>query len=104
MTKTLREKEPSSLPLYKLYTLFRLHYTPERNVQHSRADFFGLKKESVESAADTWKRILEVEKNCEFENVTAAELLASKSLSHIGNSTGDYELKKKIRNTCRWKL
>ena len=25
--------------------LFRLHFTPERNVQHSRADFFDLKKE-----------------------------------------------------------
>ena len=40
MTKTVREREPSSLPLHKLYTLFRLHFTPERNVHHSRADFF----------------------------------------------------------------
>ena len=36
-TKTIREREPSSPPLYKLYTLFRLHFTSERNVQHSRA-------------------------------------------------------------------
>ena len=62
MTKTVREREPSSLPLYKLYTLFRLHFTPERNVQHSRADF-DLKRGNGESAADVWKRILEVEKN-----------------------------------------
>ena len=95
MTKTVREREPSSLPLYKLYTLFRLHFTPERNVQHSRADFFDLKRGNGESAADVWKRILEVEKNCEFEAITAAELLASKFLSLIGKSTGDYELKKK---------
>ena len=32
MTKTVTEREPSSLPLHKLYTLFRLHFTPERNV------------------------------------------------------------------------
>ena len=32
MTKTVREREPSTLPLYKLYTLYRLRYTPERNV------------------------------------------------------------------------
>ena len=96
MTKTVREKEPSSLPLYKLYTLFRLHFTPERNVQHSRADFLDLKREDGESAADVWKRILEVEKNCEFETISAAELLASKFLSVIGKSTGDYDLKKKI--------
>ena len=42
ITKTVREKEPSSLSLHKLYTLFRLNFTPERNVQHSRADFFDL--------------------------------------------------------------
>ena len=97
MTKTVREREPSSLPLHKLYTLFRLHYTPERNVQHSRSDFFELRRENGETAADVWKRILEIEKNCEFENITAAELLASKFFSLIGKSTGDYELKKKIR-------
>ena len=39
MTKTVREREPSSLPLHKLYSLFRLHFTPERNVHHSRSDF-----------------------------------------------------------------
>ena len=99
MTKTIREREPSSLSLYKLYTLFRLHFTPERNVQHSRADFFDLKREDGESAADVWKRILEIEKNCEFETITAAELLASKFLSVIGKSTGDYDLKKKIRKS-----
>ena len=99
MTKTAREREPSSLPLHKLYTLFRLHFTPERNVHHSRADFFDLKREDGETAADVWKRILEVEKNCEFETITAAELLASKFLSPLGKSTGDYDIKKKIRKS-----
>ena len=99
MTKTVREREPNILPLHKLYTLFRLHFTPERNVQHSRADFFDLKREINETAADVWKRILDVEKNCEFETITAAELIASKFLSLIGKSTGDYELKKKIRKS-----
>ena len=103
MTKTVREREPSSLPLHKLYTLFRLHFTPERNVHHSRADFFDLKREDGETAADVWKRILEVEKNCEFETITAAELLASKFLSLIGKSTGDYDLKRnqEKRHVCR---
>ena len=97
MTETVREREPSSLPFCKLYRLFRLHFTPERNIQHSRADFFDLKRE--ESTADVWKRILEVEKNCEFETITAAELLASKFLFVIGKSTGDHDLKKKIRKS-----
>ena len=42
MTKTVREGKPSALPLYKLYNLFRLHFTAERKVQHSRADYFDL--------------------------------------------------------------
>ena len=46
MTKTVREGEPSSLPLHKLYSLFRLHFTPERNVHYSRANFFELKRVS----------------------------------------------------------
>ena len=62
MTKTARERELSSLPLPKLFTLFRLHFSPERNVHHSRADFFDLERENGETAADEWKRILEVEK------------------------------------------
>ena len=99
MTKTVRERELSALPLHKLYSLFRLHFTPERNLQHSRADFFDLERESNETAADVWKRILKVEKNCEFQTITAAELLASKLLSLVGKSTGDYELKKKIRKS-----
>ena len=64
--KTVRKKEPSSLPLH---TLFRLHYTPERNVQHSWSDVFGLKKENGESAADVWKRILEVKKTADSKTL-----------------------------------
>ena len=99
MTKTVKEREPSSLPLHNLYSLFRLHFTAERNDRHSRADFFELKREEGESAPDVWKRILTIERNCEFETITAAELLASKFLSVIGKSTGDYDLKKKIRKS-----
>ena len=46
-----------------------------------------------------WTGILQVEKNCEFENVTPAELIPSTFLSIIGRSTVDYELKKKIRKS-----
>ena len=54
-TKTVREREPSVLPLHKLYTVFRIHFTPERNLQHSRSDFFDLKRETNETAAEVWK-------------------------------------------------
>ena len=50
--------------------------------------------ESNETAEDVWTRILQTEKHCEFGNVTPAELIASKFLSLIRRSTGDYELEK----------
>ena len=99
MTRTVREREPGSLPLHKLYSLFRLQFIPKRNKYHSRADFFELKRSSKESAADIWTKILEIEKNCEFEEITAAELIASKFISMIGKSTGDNELKKRIKKS-----
>ena len=68
-----------------------------RNKFHSRADCFGETRDKLEAAEDVWTRITQLEKNCEFENVTPAELIASKFLSVIGRSPVGYELKKKIR-------
>ena len=80
MTKTVREKEPTSSPLYRLYALFRLRFIPERNKHHSRADFFNLKREPGETAAETWKRILEIEKNC--RNKSSRTVSIKISLGH----------------------
>ena len=99
MTKTVRDNDPNKMNINQLCILFRLHFIPERNKFHSRADFFGITREPNETAEDVWTRILQTEKNCEFDNVTPAELIASKFLSLIGRSTGDYELKKKIRKS-----
>ena len=99
MTKTVRDNDPNKMNINQLYSLFRLHFIPGRNKFHSRADFFGIVREPKQTAEDVWTRILQTEKNCEFDNVTPAELIASKILSLIGRSTGDYELKKKIRKS-----
>ena len=64
-----------------------------------KADFFDLKRETNDTATDVWRRIFDLEKNCVFGTITAAELLASKFLSLIGKSTEDYELKKKFRKS-----
>ena len=42
--------------------------------------------------------------NCELEEITAAELLASKILSLIEKTTGDNDLKKKIKLRTEWKM
>ena len=61
-----------------------LRFIPEQYRRHTKADFFNFKREPVQSAADNWKRILEIEKNSEFEEITAAKQSASKLLSVIG--------------------
>ena len=73
MTRTARDNDPNRKDINQLYSLFRLHFIPEQNKFHSRADFFGITREKHEPAEDLWTRILQVEKNCEFENVTPAE-------------------------------
>ena len=85
MTKTVREREPSTLPLHRLYSLFRLHFTPERNVQHSRADFFDLKRESNETAADVWKRILQVKKTASSKPLRQPNSWPQNSYRSSGN-------------------
>ena len=99
MTRTVRDNDPNRMDINQLYSLFRLHFIPEQNKFHSRADFFGITKEKHETAEDVWTRILKVGKNCELEYVTPAELSAIKFLSVIGITTGDCELKKEIRKS-----
>ena len=81
MTRTVRENDPNKMDPNHLYSLFRLHFIPERNKFHSRADFFGISREKSETAENVWTRILQVEEKFEFENVTFAELIASKFLN-----------------------
>ena len=61
MTKTVRDNDPNKMNINQLYALFRLHFIPERNKFHSRADFFGITREPNEMAEDVWTRILQTE-------------------------------------------
>ena len=78
MTKTVRDNDPNKININQMYALFRLHFIPEKNEFNSRADFFGITREPNETAEDVWTGILQTEKNCEFDRVTPAELIASK--------------------------
>ena len=69
MTRTVRDNDPNKMDINQLYSLFRLHFIPERKKFHSRADFFGITREKHETAEDVWTRILQVEK---FENISSS--------------------------------
>ena len=66
MTRTVRDNDPKRMDINQLFSLFRLHFTPERNKLLSQADVFEITREKSETPEDVWTRILQVEKNCEF--------------------------------------
>ena len=99
MPRTDRDIDPNKTEKNQLFSLFRLRFVPERNKFHCRSDSFGITREQHETAEDLRTSILQVENNCEFENVTAAELIPSKFLSVIGRAAGNYELKKKYQKS-----
>ena len=88
MTKTMRDNDPNKMNINQLYILFRLHFIPERNKFQSRADFFGITREPNERP-----------KTSRHEYWTPKKTVNLTTLSLIGRSTGDYELKKKIRKS-----
>ena len=63
MTRTVRDNDPNKMDINQLYSLFRLHFIPERNKFHSRADFFGITRENMKQQKMCgpeyykWKRI-----------------------------------------------
>ena len=68
--KTARDNDPNKMKIDHLYSLFRLHFIPERNKFDSRAVFFGVVRK------DVWTRLLQVEKNCNFDNGTPAKFFS----------------------------
>ena len=52
VTRTVRDNDPNRMDINQLYSLFRLHFIPERNQFHSRADFFAITREKHETAKD----------------------------------------------------
>ena len=82
MTKTVGERESRPYYGYTNYTHYSDYISRRREMSNTvEPIFFYLKRENGESAADVWKRIPEVERNCDMKTITAAELLASKLLS-----------------------
>ena len=95
-TEATLTNDLNKINMDKLYSPFCLQFIPERNKFHGRADFFGMVRERNETAQDIWTRIKQTEKNYKIDNVTPAEVIASKITFLVGRSTRDYDLKKKI--------
>ena len=75
--------DPDTIKIEKLIQLFREYYMPKRNSYHSRGDFFWAKQEDNETHEEHWKKLVTLEKNCDFKNIKQEDLLISKFITSI---------------------
>ena len=58
---------------------------PARNVFHSRAQFFNLKQEDGKTLDEYWKRLVDIERKCEFNRITPEEIITYKFAATIND-------------------
>ena len=76
--------ELKDVNLPDLLTLFKEFFLPVRNVFHSRAQFLNMKQdENNETLDEYWKRLLDIERNCDFNSITAEEIISYKFAATI---------------------
>ena len=83
ITRAEYKTEPDSIKVKDLIRLFTELYMPKRNTYHNRGDFFWAKQTEDETLEDFWRRLIEIEKECNFKAISAEELLISKYMTAI---------------------
>ena len=91
ITKGEFNTDPDTIKIDKLIQLFREYYMPKRNTYHSRGDFFWAKREN-ETPKEHLKKLLTLEKTCEFKVIKQEDLLISKLIT----SKPDKKLREKL--------
>ena len=77
-----RELKDVNLP--DLLTLFEKSFLPVRNVFHSsRAQFFNMKQDDNETLDEYWKRLVDIERKCDLNKMTAEESIRYKFAATI---------------------
>ena len=83
ITRTEYKTEPDSIKIKDLIRLFTEYYLPKRNTYHNRGDFFWAEQTEEETPDEFWRRLIEIEKECNFNTISAEELLISKYMTAI---------------------
>ena len=65
--------------------LFKKTFLRTRNVFHSRAQFFNIKQEDNESLEEYWKRLVDIERKCEFNTITPEDIITYKFAASIND-------------------
>ena len=83
MTRAEFKTEPDKIAIKELIRLFNEYFLPERKTYHNRGEFFWTEQIESETPEDFWRRLIEIAKEGNFENITAEELLISKFMTAI---------------------
>ena len=83
ITRAEYKTEPDTIAVKDLIQLFNEYFLPKRNTYHNRGEFFWTKQTESETPEDFWRRLIEIEKECAFERITAEDLLISKFMAAI---------------------
>ena len=83
ITRAEYKTEPDSIKIKDLIRLYTEHHLPKRNTYHNRGDFFWAKQSENETPEELWRRLIEIEKVCNFGSISAEELLISKYMTAI---------------------
>ena len=83
MTRAEYKTDPDKIAIKDLIRLFNEYFLPKRNTYHNRGEFFWTKQTENETPEDFWRRLIEIEKECNFENITPEKLLISKFMTAI---------------------
>ena len=85
ITKREFNTDPDTINTEKFTQLFKDYYMPERNTYHSRGNFFWAKQEDNATPEDHWRKLVSLERNCEFKDIKQEDLLISKLITSITN-------------------
>ena len=91
ITRAGYKTEPDSIKIKDLIRLFTEYNLPKRNTYHNCGDFFWAKQTEEETPEEFWRRLIEIENECNFNTISAEELLISKYMTAITD--------KKLRDT-----
>ena len=83
ITRAEYKTEPDSIKIKDLIRLYTKHYLPKRNTYHNRGDFVWAKQSENETPEEFWRRLIEIEKECNFDTISAKELVISKYITAI---------------------
>ena len=81
ITLAENKTDPDTIKIKDLIRIYTEYYLPKRNTYHNIGDFFWAKQSEEETPEEFWRRLIEIDKECNFNTISAEELLISKYMT-----------------------